>query len=459
MIWSATLREAKVRICARKERVRHSGRVVVIAAAIDVGYEVDALAGQQKAKDMTSRRGALWLGLLISACGDDAAAPQQPPDEADAQAVAMRADASTLDAASAEQLDARPAQTSDARTATSDAGSGDASADAGRDAQTRDPGTMGDGDFTVGPSYTKDSDLTDKGATKGRSFGGSDSPITLRSSDSKIFNGSDSTLLSQNQHAFTRNVQVYVPARYRDGTAAPFLVIQDGPGQLGLVSRALDNLTISNDPQRKLPPFVVIAVANGGGDSKGSERGLEYDTMSDRYARFVQTEVLPAVLAHAPIKAAYPGLSFTDDPAGRATMGCSSGGAAALTMGWFKPEWFGRIVSYSGTFVDQQDDDAAEEKSYPLGAWEYHSSKALIANTPLKALRIFLHVSEMDNGYNAPESGHHNWLIANQRTAAALKEKGYHYRFVTAKGAGHCDGKVFDQTLADALVWLWRGYE
>lgn len=33
------------------------------------------------------------------------------------------------------------------------------------------------------------------------------------------------------------------------------------------------------------------------------------------------------------------------------------------------------------------------------------------------------------------------------------------YRFVTAKGAGHCDRKVFEQTLAETLVWLWRGYE
>jgi enterochelin esterase-like enzyme len=224
------------------------------------------------------------------------------------------------------------------------------------------------------------------------------------------------------------------------------------------VKNALDNLTIEDDPARKLPAFVAIAVANGGSDSKGSERGLEYDTMSDRYARFVQLEVLPAVLADPMIHAAYPQLAFTDDPEGRATLGCSSGGAAALTMGWFEPEWFHRLIVYSGTLVDQQDDDAPEEAQYPLGAWEYHSGKELIAHADRKPLRIFLHASDHDNGWDQPESGHHNWLLAQQRTAAALAAKGYHYRWIKALNAGHCDGKVFDQTLAETLLWTWRGY-
>jgi enterochelin esterase family protein len=238
------------------------------------------------------------------------------------------------------------------------------------------------------------------------------------------------------------------------------MVLQDGPDSLSNVKLALDNLTQDSTPAtRRLPPFIAISVANGGGDSKGSERGLEYDTMSDRFARFVDTEVLPAVLANSAIKAAYPNLKLTTDPDGRGSVGCSSGGAAALTMGWFRPDLFHRIVTYSGTFVDQQDDDAPEEKMYPLGAWEYHSGTSLIANSPVKPLRIFVNANDMDNGATAAESGHHNWLLANQRTAAALKAKNYHYRFVLGQGATHCDGKVRDATLADTLVWVWRGYQ
>jgi hypothetical protein len=114
---------------------------------------------------------------------------------------------------------------------------------------------------------------------------------------------------------------------------------------------------------------------------------------------------------------------------------------------------------YSGTFVDQQDDDAPEEATYPLGAWEYHSSKSLIANSAKKELRIFLNVNQDDLGSSDPESTHHNWVMANQRTAAALKAKGYHYRYVFGRGAGHCDSRVKSATLADALVWVWRGYQ
>src|SRR3954470_22762319 len=73
-----------------------------------------------------------------------------------------------------------------------------------------------------------------------------------------------------------------------------------------------------------------------------------------RYARFVELEVLPAVLSDPQIKAAYPGLSFTSDPEGRAALGCSSGAAAAFTMAWFRPDLFRRVISYSGTFVAQQ---------------------------------------------------------------------------------------------------------
>jgi iron(III)-enterobactin esterase len=314
-----------------------------------------------------------------------------------------------------------------------------------------DPGTMGDGDFEVGPTYTKQSDLTDKGNPAGKSFS-----FTMSSSSSAIYTGLDTTL--NNPRAFTRKIDVYIPAKYEDGKEAPYLIMNDGPEQLDNVKRALDNLTLGTDPARRLPAFVAIAVANGGGDSKGSQRGLEYDTMSDRFARFIDTEVVPAVLADPSIKAAYPNFALTKDPDGHGAMGCSSGAAAALTMGWFRPDLFRRIITYSGTFVDQQDDDAAEEKMFPLGAWEYHSSMSLIAKTPPKPLRVFLNVNETDNRYNDAESTYHNWVMANERTAAAFKAQNYHYRYVFGKSAGHCAGKVRDATLADTLVWVWRGY-
>lgn len=316
------------------------------------------------------------------------------------------------------------------------------------------PGAEGNGNFTIGPDYKFDPDLTDKGNPKGKYF-----EFSMSLAESNIFRGDDLTLDPKKEVRKKRKIFVYVPAAYKDGTKAPILISHDGPSRLNLVRNALDNLTTSKDPNRKLPAFIAISVQNGGNDSYGSQRGLEYDTMSDRLARFINDEVLPAVLNNPQIKAAYPNIAFTDDPWGRAAMGCSSGGAAALTMGWFRPDLFRRLITYSGTFVDQQDIDAAEEKAYPLGAWEYHSSMRLIENTVKKPLRIFTHVSENDNRSKDPENTYHNWVMANKRTAAALESKGYDFRFIYSRATRHCDKKVFEHTLADTLVWMWRGYE
>lgn len=322
------------------------------------------------------------------------------------------------------------------------------------DGYTENPGKEGNGEFTIGPEYKIDPDLTDKGNPKGKSF-----EFSMTLADSKIFKGDDTTLQPERKPVRKeRKIFIYVPAAYKDGAKAPILVIHDGPGQLNLIRNALDNLTISKDPNRTLPAFIAVAVQNGGNDGKKSERGLEYDTMSDRLARFINDEVLPAVLKNEEIKATYPHIAFTENPWGRGVIGCSSGGAAALTMGWFRPDLFRRIIAYSGTFVAQQDDDAPEQAKYPHGAWEYHSSMKLIATGEKKPLRIFTHVSENDLRAKDPEESYHNWVMAGKRTAAALEEKGYNHRFVFSLGTGHCDGKVFQQTLADTLVWVWRGY-
>ena len=185
--------------------------------------------------------------------------------------------------------------------------------------------------------------------------------------------------------------------------------------------------------------------------------------MSDRYARFIDAEVLPAVVANADIKAAYPNFTITKDPSGRATYGCSSGGAAAFTMVWFRPDLFSRAIGYSATLVAQQNSAQKEDAAlYPHGAWDYHSDKEIIKNDTSgkeKTTRFFINANSNDNGATAAETGRHNWLMANQRTAAALKAKGFHYRFVEGIGAGHCAAPVKDGTLADALIWLWRGYQ
>jgi enterochelin esterase family protein len=332
-----------------------------------------------------------------------------------------------------------------------------------------DPGPAGDGDSMVGPTYTTQTELMDHGNPKGKTF-----QFTMPLAQSAFYTGKDPILLAGRPVITTRQITVYIPAKYQDGTPAPLLILQDGPpagtspgfgvAELPLVSNALDNLTIDPDPARRLPAFIVVAVQAGGGISENGsdERGLEYDTISDKYARFIETEILPAVLANASIRAAYPNLNFTRNPSGRAALGCSSGATASFTMGWFRPDLFGRIVTYSGTIVSNQNPKAPEAAMYPDGAWDYHSDLDLIQNDQLsrqKSLRIFLNVNQNDIGATDPVSGKRNWVVANQRAAAALKAKGFHYKFVYGLGQGHCAPSVQNATLADALMWVWRGYQ
>jgi enterochelin esterase family protein len=147
-------------------------------------------------------------------------------------------------------------------------------------------------------------------------------------------------------------------------------------------------------------------------------------------------------------------ITLTKDPEARATMGGSSGGAVAFTMAWFHPELYRRVLTYSGTYTNNQ---SPENPDSLHGAWEYHEH--WIPQTAPKPIRLWMQVGENDNGAKASSTDMHNWVIANQRMAAALKAKGYHYQFVYSEGAGHVDGKVVAQTLPAALEWLWQGYK
>ncbi|MEI9886873.1 MAG: alpha/beta hydrolase-fold protein [Rhizomicrobium sp.] len=243
-------------------------------------------------------------------------------------------------------------------------------------------------------------------------------------------------------YPFMRTVWVYVPKQYVPGTPAPFLVAQDGYGYARIMPRVLDNLIAA----KRVPALIAIFVDNGGGDAQGSERGLEYDTLSGRYSDFIESEVLPRVEKDY-------GVRLTADREGRATMGASSGAAAAFTMAWYHPERYSRVLSYSGTFVNQQSPPDAQT---PRGAWEYHAS--ILPAAARKPIRIWMAVGEKDLHFDDPEETWHNWPLANARLAAVLKAKGYDYRYVLAKGAVHVDPRVTEATLPDALEWLWRGY-
>jgi len=315
------------------------------------------------------------------------------------------------------------------------------------------PPATADGNFIIGPTHNPAPEMTvQEGVPQG-----SVSSFTMQSSDSKLYPGitrdpntfgtpdpaDPAKLLVTTSHPapYTRQITVYVPKQYVPGTAAPFIVGADGPDKA--LFTALDNLIA----QHRVPVMIAISLNNGGGDAQGSERGLEYDTMSGRYAEYVETEVLPLVEKQYNVK-------LTKDPNGRATMGGSSGGSCALIMAWYHPELYHRVLTYSGTYVNQQ---WPPNQQTPGGAWEFHAS--LIPNSPRKPIRIWMEVGDKDLfNPNVMRDNMHDWVVANENMAKVLAAKGYHYQFTFARNAGHTDGSVKRQTLPEALEYLWQGY-
>jgi len=306
-----------------------------------------------------------------------------------------------------------------------------------------------DGNFILGPTHNPAPEmLVQEGVPQGTVHN-----FTMESTDSKIYPGiarepntfarpdpSDPNKLIVSSHPapYTRRVAVYIPQQYVPGTEAPFIVGADGPDKA--LFTALDNLI----HQKRVPVMIAISIGNGSGDAQGSQRGLEYDTMSGLYAEFVEKEVLPLVEKQYKVK-------LTKDPNGRATMGGSSGGSAALIMAWYHPEWYRRVLTYSGTYVNQQWPYNPET---PHGAWEFHEN--LIPKSPVKPIRLWMEVSDRDN--LSTRDAYHDWVLANEKMAEVLAAKGYHYQFSFVRNAGHTDRTVKQQTLPQALEYIWQGY-
>ncbi len=333
-------------------------------------------------------------------------------------------------------------------------------------APTRDPNTPGyvtakdlpdganpsareDGNFILGPTHSSAPEMAvQEGVPQGTVY-----EFTMESAASTIYPGfareantfarpdpDNPTKLVVSSHPapYTRKLAVYVPKQYVPGTAAPFIVGADGPDRA--MFTALDNLIA----QHRVPVMIAISIGNGSGDAQGSERGLEYDTMSGLYAEWVEKEVLPIVEKQYNVK-------LTKDPEGRATMGGSSGGSCALIMAWYHPELYHRVLTYSGTYVNQQWPMNPET---PHGAWEFHEH--LIPNSPVKPIRLWMEVGDRDNLITRDNL--HDWVLANENMAKVLAAKGYHYQFVFARNAGHTDRTVKQQTLPEALEYVWQGY-
>ena len=232
----------------------------------------------------------------------------------------------------------------------------------------------------------------------------------------------------------TRDYWVYVPEQYDAGEARRVMVFQDGgatsrEGGNWRVPVVFDNLIHKGDMPVTIGVFVnpgVVPPAREGALPRFN-RSVEYDDVSDRYARFLLEEILPEVGKT---------YNLTTDANARAIGGASSGAIAAFTAAWNRPDAFRRVFSTIGTYV---------------GLRGGHQLAPLVRKTEPKPLRVYLQDGTNDLNIYAG-----NWFLANQELLSSLEMAGYDVAYNWGTGAHNSQhgGAI----LPEALRWLWRGY-
>jgi enterochelin esterase family protein len=232
-----------------------------------------------------------------------------------------------------------------------------------------------------------------------------------------------------------RQYWVYVPAQHDAAKPAAVMVFQDGHKYVNVEQEYRVPVVFDNLIHKKEMPVTIGIFVNPGhaGEElpadpwRGSNRSQEYDTLSEEYARFLIEEMLPEVSKS---------YSLTTDPLARGIAGASSGGICAFTVAWERPDYFRKVISHIGSFTNIRGG---------------HAYEALIRKSALRPMRIFL-----QDGSNDLDNAHGNWPLANQQMAAALKFRGYDYRFEYGDGAHtHKHGGAL---LPESLRWLWRDF-
>ena len=214
---------------------------------------------------------------------------------------------------------------------------------------------------------------------------------------------------------------IYAPSAYDPTKPAALLVFQDGDAyKAEHVGRVVDNLI----SEGAMPVTILVGINPGLDEDGRSNRSVEYDTLSDRYATFLDREVLPLVRER---------FKISDDPAKHAIIGASSGGICAFTVAWHRPDLFGRVGSQIGSFTNIRGGDA-----YP----------DLIAKADRKPIKVLL-----TDGTNDLINKHGDWWQANEAMFAALSDKGYDVHF--HKDRGFHAYWTCGRQLPDALRWLW----
>jgi enterochelin esterase family protein len=252
---------------------------------------------------------------------------------------------------------------------------------------------------------------------------------------------------------------IYVPAQYDPKNPAAVMVFQDGQWYLDRNANnpalnVIDNLIA----QKKIPVMIAIFISPGDiTDSpntptfkfvkaysekwertlKDSMRSTLYDTVSDRYPRFLRDEVLADVAAK---------YNLRKDAYSHAITGLSSGGICSFNAAWQTPDQFSRVISWIGSFEGIQ---WKEDPANPDGGQDYPDK---ILREPKRNIRVWL-----QDGSEDLDLRYGNWPLANLRMANALKFREYDYHFSFGKGT-HNSAHGAAEFPAE-MTWLWRDYD
>lgn len=221
-------------------------------------------------------------------------------------------------------------------------------------------------------------------------------------------------------------------------TPAPLMVWQDGQGLIaGDLSRMrLFTVTENLVHQKLIPPMVHVLIAPGFAPDGKAMRSVEYDTVSDRYTRFLVEEVLPEVERSYKLR---------PDGYSRAIGGESSGGICSFTAAWFRPGTFSRVHSTIGSYTSIQwrpQDKLDGGNLYPF----------YVRKQPKRNIRVW-----MSDGTDDLENDHGSWPLQNIQLANSLKMKEYDYHFRFGQATHNSAQASLD--LPESLTWLWRGYD
>ena len=237
---------------------------------------------------------------------------------------------------------------------------------------------------------------------------------------------------------------VYVPAQYDPSVPAVLMVWQDGERYIARnteeqcrlcpslyrVQEVTDNLI----HQKRIPVMIHVFVSPGTLNGK-SLRSIQYDTVSDRYWRYLNEDILPEVYAKYNIR---------KDPYSRAIQGQSSGGIAAFNVAFNHPEQFSRVFTVVGSFTALQWKPGEQDGGniYPFK----------VRREPKRNLRVW-----MSDGSEDQETNSGSWPLQNIQLANSLKLKGYDFHFSFGGGTHHAALAVSE--MPECLTWLWRDYD